>query len=333
MSRRRKRGVAQSGLSFLDAISCGFGAIIILLILTKSAAPTLEEPTPVQEAARSEQLALIAQQTAGEREAVEAELAAAEARKAVATREVANLRVSADKASDKVVDTERDTTVAVTLETQLAQARQSLTEEMRRLQASQPRARPDGPVAGIPIDSEYVIFVIDTSGSMQCCAWRTVGEKMDEFLDLYPRLKGFQVMSDMGEYMFGSFRNQWIPDTPARRRAVLQRLPTWAPFSNSSPVEGIVAAIRNHAAPGQRMSIYVFGDDFTGRSAEEVVRTVRRINRVDAQGRAAVRIHGIGFPVLFVQRGGGDGATRFANLMRVLAEESGGSFIGLETSR
>ncbi|MAY25710.1 MAG: hypothetical protein CMK02_05355 [Polycyclovorans sp.] len=330
--KRRNRNVEQSSLSFLDAISCGFGAIIILVVISKSAPPSVEEPTPVVNAAQAQQLSLLAQQTAGEREAVEAELAAAEATRAAAAQALASLRVSADSARDKVVETRQDTVVTTTLERQLAQARQTLTEEMRRLQGSA-KARPDGPVAGIPVDSQYVIFVIDTSGSMQQMAWRSVQQKMNEALDAYPQIKGFQVMSDMGEYMFSSYRGDWIPDTPARRRTVLQRLTNWAPFSNSSPVEGITAAIRTYARADRKISIYVFGDDFTGRSINDVVLTVRRINPRDRSGRPSVRIHGIGFPVLMNNRGAADGALRFANLMRVLAEESGGAFIGLENTR
>lgn len=330
--KRRNRNVEQSSLSFLDAISCGFGAIIILVVISKSAPPSVEEPTPVVNAAQAQQLSLLAQQTAGEREAVEAELAAAEATRAAAAQALASLRVSADSERDKVVETRRDTVVTTTLERQLAQARQTLTEEMRRLQGSA-KARPDGPVAGIPVDSQYVIFVIDTSGSMQQMAWRSVQQKMNEALDAYPQIKGFQVMSDMGEYMFSSYRGDWIPDTPGRRRTVLQRLTNWAPFSNSSPVEGITAAIRTYARADRKISIYVFGDDFTGRSINDVVLTVRRINPRDRSGRPSVRIHGIGFPVLMNNRGAADGALRFANLMRVLAEESGGAFIGLENTR
>jgi hypothetical protein len=330
--KRRNRNVEQSSLSFLDAISCGFGAIIILVVITKSAPPSVEEPTPVVNAAQAQQLSLLAQQTAGEREAVEAELAAAEAEKKAAAEALSSLRVSANSEAQKVVETERDTIVTTTLEKQLAAARQTLTEEMRRLQGSA-RARPDGPVAGIPVDSEYVIFVIDTSGSMQQLAWRSVQQKMNEALDAYPQIKGFQVMSDMGEYMFNSYRGDWIPDTPARRRTVLQRLANWAPFSNSSPVEGITAAIRTYARADRKISIYVFGDDFTGRSINDVVLTVRRINPKDRSGRPTVRIHGIGFPVLLSNRGAADGALRFATLMRVLSEESGGAFIGLEETR
>ena len=36
---RPRREVADSGLAFLDVVSCGFGAIILLLIITKTVAP------------------------------------------------------------------------------------------------------------------------------------------------------------------------------------------------------------------------------------------------------------------------------------------------------
>ena len=56
---------------------------------------------------------------------------------------------------------------------QLASARQSLTDEMERLLGLDFR-RDSGLVGGIAVDSEYIIFVIDTSGSMQSAAWGTV---------------------------------------------------------------------------------------------------------------------------------------------------------------
>jgi hypothetical protein len=52
---------------------------------------------------------------------------------------------------------------------QLAIARQSLTEEMKRLlDGLEVR---NNLIGGIPVDSEYIIFVIDTSGSMFSYAW------------------------------------------------------------------------------------------------------------------------------------------------------------------
>ncbi len=58
-------------------------------------------------------------------------------------------------------------------------------------------------------------------------------------------------------------------------------------------------AIHTFSAPDKKISIYVSGDEFTCKSIDEVVNTVDRLNRRDAQGRQRVRIHAIGFPVMF----------------------------------
>jgi hypothetical protein len=215
---------------------------------------------------------------------------------------------------------------AQTASAQLAAAKQSLTDEMQRLLGTDFRRKTEL-VGGIAVDSEYIIFVIDTSGSMFNAAWGQVLRKVEETLAIYPRVKGIQVMNDMGDYMFSNYAGEWIPDSPARRNAILQRLQTWNPFSNSSPVEGIQAAINTFYAPDKRISIYVFGDDFTGRSIESVVDEVDRVNRADETGRRLVRIHAVGFPV-YLDRPSGR-VYRFAALMRELAYRNDGTFVGL----
>ena len=217
------------------------------------------------------------------------------------------------------------------IEGRLLAAQQTLTEEMKRLQAQAERRQVDRSlVGGIPVDSEYVIFVIDTSGSMFTYAWPTVLQKMTQVLDIYPKVKGIQVMNDMGQYMFSRYAGKWIPDTPGRRKVIIERLRTWNVFSNSSPVEGITRAIRTFSAPDKKISIYVFGDEFTGKSIDEVVNTVDRLNRRDAQGRQRVRIHAVGFPVMFSVPGvSNTTGVRFATLMRLLCRQNDGTFVGL----
>jgi hypothetical protein len=99
-------------------------------------------------------------------------------------------------------------------------------------------------------------------------------------------------------------------------------------------VEGIQAAIRTFAAPGKKISIYVFGDEFTGTSISEVLDAVDRINRADAKGNRLVRIHAVGFPVQFI-RAPNLQATgiRFATLMRELTHRNGGTFVALNDFR
>jgi hypothetical protein len=209
----------------------------------------------------------------------------------------------------------------------LATTRAAMIEETRRLEGEGRRQVYEQPVAGVPIDSEYVIFIVDTSGSMQSQNWRYAEEKLGEVLNIYPKLKGIQVMDDEGGYMFSEYRAKWIPDSPARRRAILERFRHWQAFSNSSPSEGIIAAVRTFWTKDHSISIYVFGDEFTGPSIQDVVDTVDRINRAGGSGRRLVRIHSLGFPIpgQYPQHT----SMRYATLMRILCARNGGVFVGL----
>ena len=213
---------------------------------------------------------------------------------------------------------------------ELASAKQTLTDEMQRLLGLDFK-RDSGLVGGIAVDSEYIIFVIDTSGSMQSAAWNQVVRKVDETLSIYPRVKGIQVMNDMGDYMFPQYRGTWLEDGAGVRNRIIQTLSGWAPFSNSSPVEGIREAIDTYYDPSKNISIYVFGDDYTGDSVEEIVDAVDQINIADEMGRRRVRIHAVGFPVYLDQPNAR--IYRFAALMRELAYRNDGTFVGLTEYR
>lgn len=325
--------MADSGLSFLDVISCGFGAVILLLIITKTVEPVVLEKSTRDLESLVVRLQKELFQIRGETREVRRELTAKRQdleetlnRIAVLERDFSRLTADYDTTRQRA-ESERQ------LEDRLADAKQSLTEEMRRLLGEDAPAKNDL-VGGIPVDSEYIIFVIDTSGSMFNYSWNAMIEKLVETLDVYPEVKGIQVMNDMGDYMFSNYAGEWIPDTPGRRRVIIERLRSWNPFSNSSPVEGITRAISTFWAPDRKISIYVFGDEFTGESISAVVDTVDRINRADEAGDRRVRIHGVGFPVQFsrppnLQTTG----IRFATLMRELARRNGGTFVGLDSFR
>jgi len=332
--RRRNRETEQFSISFLDVASCGFGAIIILLMITKSAAPITEEVTETLPAGviqeLQEQLFAIRSQT----EELRQELNSAESRNASVQQMIASLRSQRQALEgDYALAREQgdDTTEEIG---QLLLARQTLTEEMQRL-FDNAQVQESSYIGGVPVDSEYIIFVIDTSGSMYENAWGRMLEVIEETLDVYPEVKGIQVMNDMGNYMFDSFRGQWIPDTPSRRVQIISTLRSWDPYSNSSPVEGVTAAIGSFYSPDRKISVYVLGDDFQqGGSIEQVLRTIDRINVEDANGDRLVRIHGIGFPVIlsgsarFQQSG-----YRYASLMRELTQRNGGTFVGLNDFR
>jgi len=322
-------------MSFLDCICCGFGAIILLLVLTKTAEPMILEESTRQMDGLVAQLQDQLHEIRGETTILNRTLVSRRDQLSELREKLARLQGDLSYVRGEFSASQQDSDIASKLEERLSQAQQSLTEEMQRLLgASYRRKQSDTTVGGIPVDSEYIIFVIDTSGSMFNYSWALLLEKVKETLEIYPSVKGIQVMNDMGDYMFSRYANKWIPDTPARREAIIQRLRTWTPFSNSSPVEGITAAIRTFYSPDKKISIYVMGDEFTGASIEDVVHTVDRINREDEQGNRLVRIHAIGFPVVFsagarFQTTG----TRFATLMRILCYRNGGTFVGLQDFR
>ncbi|MGE3465256.1 MAG: hypothetical protein AB7I04_25450, partial [Pseudomonadales bacterium] len=47
MKKRQRRGIEEFSVSFLDVICCGFGAIILLLMITKTVEPILLEESQV----------------------------------------------------------------------------------------------------------------------------------------------------------------------------------------------------------------------------------------------------------------------------------------------
>ena len=98
--------------------------------------------------------------------------------------------------------------------------------------------------------------------------------------------------------------------------------------------EESIKAIESFYSAEKKISLYVYGDEFTGSSIKQVVEDVASVNRTDASGKPLVRIHAIGFPVMraqvpHLQHTG----IKFATLMRELALNNGGTFVGLNAFR
>ena len=325
--RLRRRDTEVFSLSFLDCICCGFGAIILLLVLTKVGEPIQLEQAKVDLDGQVAKLQQELNEIRGTSLVLERELKGRMEQLSEEQRRVALLQGDLSKIRGQYAATKGEAETIDKLEGSLNSARQTMTDEMRRLLGADFRRNSDAPVGGIPVDSEYVIFIVDTSGSMQNYSWRRAERKLREVLEVYPQVKGIQVLDDEGGYMFSDYRGKWIPDSPARRRVILERFRNWQAFSNSSPVEGIVAAIRTFYTPEHKISLYVFGDEFTGPSIQEVVDTVDRINRDVQGGGRAVRIHAIGFPLQ--PDAPPYTSIRYATLMRILCARNGGTFVGL----
>jgi len=330
---RQRREVQTVSTSFLDAMCCGLGAIILLLTIVKQGEPIrLEQADRELErllAEYTEQLADILGETeevrSQELEIVD-DVELDRAQMAQLERELARIRAAFIAEQD-------DATVSEEIAGQLAQAKQSLSEEMERLLGSY-RPNPDEyKVGGIPVDSEYIIFLIDTSGSMKQYEWDRVQQQLQETLDVYPTVKGIQVLNDEGEHLFRSYRGEWMPDTPSRRQAIVDAVRNWNSFSDSSPREGILAAIDTYYDPEKKISLYVYSDDLSRGSISAIVREVDRRNAVDAEGNQRVRIHAVAFPVYYDVTGTLLTAANFMILMRAICQRNGGTLVALPSRR
>ena len=328
---RRFREESEGGsISFLDVIACAFGAIILLVLVL-----------PVGDFGDREELPDAAQYgrllfALGGLE----EAAAALARQLAENAELAK-RLDADLAQAAHAERYLETLIADTREQsrRVQQRSAALAESSRILRERPPEAQDamdlETELAGIPVDSEYVAFVVDTSHSMQQI-WAEVMEEIANVLSLYPQLRGFQILNDQGVYLYPARQGRWIADSPDRRRAALDQMERWAPNSPSNPAEGILTALDDLYDRERKMAIFVFGDDYqeasffvSGNDHQETdfdgfLDRVERGARSQGVGAGTLRIHAIGFSSCLALV-----PVSFAVLMRELTRRHQGAFLAL----
>ncbi len=315
--RKAKEKFEIFNLSFLDIISCGFGAVVLLVLISNSAENTSAENVTEVETLLAQVITLensvknLAKDIDNQQNQNDEQLA-----------ESGSLGRANDTLTQKLGKKEKEENA---LDGDLAGL--SLVEEsLNRISIapSSTNTTRDEEVGGIPVDSDYVIFVVDTSGSM-LAIWDRVASEILNTLSIHPQVKGFQILNDQGKSLISGYRGRWIPDTPQRRKAVMKVFGAWNDASNSSPVEGIETALRSYSKPNQTMSVYVFGDDYTGGNYDSTIARITKMNKGGKSNRLA-KIHGVGFLSEHT-------TNRFAILMRELTKRNGGTFIALPFKR
>ena len=129
-------------------------------------------------------------------------------------------------------------------------------------------------------------------------------------------------MDDQGRSILSGYSGRWIPDVPFRRKNVMKLFKGWETASNSSPVEGIMTALRQYKKRGHTIAIYVFGDDYTGGSYDSAIANITKTNSIQGNEKRLAKIHAVGFPSQYT-------TDRFAILMRELTKQNGGTFLAL----
>ncbi len=300
-------------LSFLDVISSAFGAVVMLVLLAKNGdVVEVNDVTNItqqikqiaQLESQNQQLRNILKNMTIEVDQMTSRKQSVVAKNRVLEKDLADQNKKANQLDSSISGLE------------LVKAAQ-LKAALKKASA----LNPDEEVGGIPVDSEYVIFIVDTSGSMQRI-WPRLLSQMNKILDVHPKVKGFQVMNDMGHYLLSSKAGQWIKDSRRVRRAVLDAMRNWMSLSNSSPVEGLEVALKTYAHTTPNLSIYILGDDYSGGSYDPVIKTLNRLNTDPRTGKRIARVHAIGFIT-------GQNMSRFSTLMREVTRQNRGTFLAL----
>ena len=300
-------------LSFLDIISCGFGAVVVLILIFRFEPFPNDATTPPPPS-----------DTTAAFNSILAEAAVSEKTKQAKT--TLNDMLAARAASDKTAQRlqqqlDQSHQQLIAKQASNAQKQQQLVALKRKIEQvkiagaiTEVPNDQDDEAGGILVDRDYVIFIVDTSGSMREI-WGRVAGRMSQILRQHPRVKGIQVMNDNGSYLVSAYAKRWITDTPKMRERILQLFNLWSSTSNSSPAEGLLRALRDFQSSTKDMSIYVLGDDYSGSDFDSVIESVRKLNTGGA------RINAINFI--------NPSATtdRFSILMREIALENHGTLI------
>ena len=307
----RRDNIEIFSISFLDIISSAFAAVVLLVLISKP----LPDPLDL-----SVTETLLKQVVSAESHLSDSTRELEKKRQELARLQQIN---SLLQASEKSAQAQMGDTTSRLEKLDGALDGLSLVQSALNRASIRPSSSTirDVEVGGIPVDSDYIIFIVDTSGSMQQI-WDSVSNTVLNVLKIHPKVKGFQIMNDNGMHLISSYSGKWIPDTPHRRKSVMNVFGTWKSASNSSPVEGLEVALKRYAKPNLSLSIYIFGDDYTGSSYDAVIDSLDALNRNKITGKKLAKIHAVGFMSSYA-------TNRFSILMREVTKRNGGTFLAL----
>ena len=330
--RTRRRQMNEASISFLDIISCGFGAVVLLLVVAELGDPVkrIEVEQAFMTSVKTLQESLF--KTRKENEQLTKELQSSQSELKVVKLQTQKIQ---EQIKSKVIavpetDESRPTVDDMKLMAKFYQ------EEKERLDGER-IVTADNQVGGIPLDSEYIIFLIDSSGSMKQMK-AAVDQQFRAILDTYPRVKGLQVVNNKGQYLYPETAGGWVEDTEARRKEILAKYVLWSSDIQSDPTEGLVAAVQTYSRQEKELCIFVLGDDYqTFADIGRLIEAIDVLQKKSSNGKPKIRIHGMGFPWLLKQMENFsdvrlyEQAVKYAALMRNLSARSNGAFIGLNS--
>ena len=148
MSRRTRRAVEIFNLSFLDVVSCGFGAIILLLVIVKISEPHVIEQLAVDLSGLVERLEAEVHRIRGDATVLNRDLTERQEQLSVQREKLARLKGDLSSVRGEYRTTRNEHEAQTIIESRLATAQQSLTDEMKRLSGASYRRPASSAIGG-----------------------------------------------------------------------------------------------------------------------------------------------------------------------------------------
>ena len=313
MNKRKNNEVFS--MSFLDIMACGFGALVLILLISE-----FNEVEIIENKYTAEMFLNIKNelnQTKSDLSITQDNLDS-KINELIAIRTDLEATLNELKQKEEVVKNLSNLSDATS--SQISMKTVELSSTPKQIAAS-----------GIRIDSDYLIFIIDNSGSMiEGGPWNRVMEEISSIVITFPNLKGFMIMNDTGKIIQGD--NPWLTPTSTNRKSAIDSLKNIRTISNSNPIPAIELAINFYGRKYDNVGIFVIGDDI--RESKDIDKRLLEINKINTKidGSKYVRINALAF--LTSRRiakeilpSGKEDNIKYLTLMRELTLQNGGTLV------
>lgn len=298
-------------MSFLDIMACGFGALVLILLISEF------QESKIEIIENSADKFLI---VTDEKNLKIAEYKNLSEKITEALKELIKKRSDQESVIEKLQERQL---VASNLN-KLANSKQSSIDAKSKLSVITDQID----ASGIKIDSKYLVFIIDNSGSMQTSGpWSNVIKEIENIINTFPSLQGYLIMNDSGTIIHGG--SPWLKPTKANRKISINLLKANPNkyLSLSNPVLGLKQVINSYGTRYSDVSVFIIGDDVLDNNRmESISNSILQIN-TRPSGEIKVRINAIAFLTAKDEKIYEQKNMNYLMLMRELTEQSGGALV------
>lgn len=300
-------------MSFLDIMACGFGALVLILLIS-------------------------------EFQETEIKVVINDANRFLDANDLMETRINELSVIDNKIDTELIELSQINNNIKklnlILKKRQLIAKNLNDLasdnqysinkkrSAQQNQLIEQNEASGIKIDSRYLVFIIDNSGSMQTSGpWSRVLQEIDSIIQTFPNLEGYLILNDAGKTIHGG--SPWLNPSKSNRSTSISLLKANPNkyMSLSNPVIALKVAINRYGANYKDVGVFIVGDDVLDNDRiENISNNILKLNSLPG-GLKKVRINAIAFltakdEAIYEQQN-----MNYLILMRELTEQSGGAMV------